>query len=79
MANDLPVRLAQPLRGRFSTAPIHGVMLLFPRSELVAARSRIGMWVSGAGRADIIVRAALPDSAPGQFEAESPIRTVTDD
>jgi hypothetical protein len=76
MANDLPVRLAQPLRGRIQYGPADdmGMLLYFLDQNAWPPEPR-GMWVSGGGRADIIVRTVQP-VAHLVVEAESPIHTV---
>lgn len=84
MANDLPVQLAQPLRGNVQYRLDPGVKLCFldqnawpPEPSGVAADGTLihSMWISGSGRADILVRAAWPLQAL-DVELESPIRTV---
>ncbi len=84
MANDLPVRLAQPLRGHVQYRFDPGAAAVFPGSERVAAgadsdgprrQTGYGMWISGSGRADIIVRTPWPLDRL-EIEAESPIATV---
>ncbi|MQA31145.1 MAG: DUF2029 domain-containing protein [Luteitalea sp.] len=76
MANDLPVRLAQPLRGRVHYGPEDDMgMLLYFLDQNAWPPEPLGMWVSGAGRADIIVRTVQPVHHL-VVEAESPIRTV---
>lgn len=75
MVNDLPVRLAtDPLRGRipYGREPI---MLLYFLDQNAFPPEPTGMWVSGAGRADIIVRTSDPIDHL-RVDAESPIRTV---
>ncbi len=74
MANDLPVRLAQPLRGRVQYRTDPGV-LLYHLDQNSWPPEPNGMWISGSGRSDIIVRAAFPVEYM-QFEAESPVPTV---
>ncbi len=74
MANDLPVRLAQPLRGRVQYRTDPGV-LLYHLDQNSWPPEPNGMWISGSGRSDIIVRAAFPVQYM-QFEAESPVPTV---
>ena len=74
MANDLPVRLAQPLRGHVQYRTDPGVLLYFLDQNSWPPEPN-GMWISGAGRSDIIVRAAFPIEYM-QFEAESPMPTV---
>jgi hypothetical protein len=84
LANELPVRLAQPLRAPIQYRLDPGVRLYFldqnawpPEPTGVAPDgSRIfSMWVSGAGRADVIVRAAWPIDHL-EVEMESPIHTT---
>ncbi len=82
LANDLPVRLAQPLRGRVEYGPRdeHGRlqptgMLLYFLDQNAWPPEPQGMWVSGSGRADIIVRTALPVDHL-VVDVESPIQTV---
>lgn len=74
MANDLPARLAQPLR-----APIayrnDPFMLLYFLDGHAYPPEPPGLWVSGAGRADIIVRTEDPIHRLA-FTAVSPIRTT---
>jgi hypothetical protein len=74
MPNDLPVMLAQPQRGRvrYGDEPF---MFLYFLDQNAWPPEPEGMWVSGAGRADIIVRTVDPI---GHLivEAESPIATV---
>jgi hypothetical protein len=74
MANDLPVRLAQPLRGHVQYRTDPGV-LLYHLDQNSWPPEPNGMWISGAGRSDIIVRTAFPVQYM-QFEAESPVPTV---
>ena len=83
MANDLPAMLAQPLRGHVQYRNDPGVLLYFldqnawpPEPTGVGADGqRIhSMWVSGAGRADVIVRTPWPIQYI-EAEAQSPIRT----
>ena len=73
MPNDLPVMLAQPQRGRvrYGNEPF---MFLYFLDQNAWPPEPEGMWVSGAGRADIIVRTVDP---VGRLivEAESPIAT----
>jgi len=84
MANDLPVRLAQPLRAPIQYRDDPGVKLYFldenawpPEPTAINPDgSRIfSMWISGSGRADIIVRSAWPIERL-QVEVESPINTT---
>jgi hypothetical protein len=74
MANDLPARLAQPLRAHipYRNDPL---MLLYFLDEHAYPPEQPGMWVSGAGRADIIVRTDDPIHHLA-FTAVSPIRTI---
>jgi hypothetical protein len=74
MANDLPVRLAQPLRGHIPYRSDPGVLLYFLDQNAWPPEPE-GMWTSGAGRADIIVRTVDPVDH-FLVEAESPIPTV---
>ena len=85
MANDLPAMLAQPLRGRvfYQNGP-EGVLLYYldqnawppePVGKLPDGSTIYATWVSGSGRADIIVRTATPVGRLA-FEALSPVRTV---
>jgi hypothetical protein len=74
MANDLPVRLAQPLRGHVQYRTDPGV-LLYHLDQNSWPPEPNGMWISGSGRSDIIVRAAFPIQYM-EFEAESPVSTV---
>jgi hypothetical protein len=55
MANDLPVRLAQPIRAHipYRRDPL---MLLYFLDTHAFPPEPDGMWIAGAGRADIIVR-----------------------
>jgi hypothetical protein len=84
MANDLPVQLAQPLRGNVQYRLDPGVKISFldqnawppEPTGLAPDGSRIhSIWVSGAGRADIVVRSAWPVDH-FEVELESPIPTV---
>jgi hypothetical protein len=76
MADDLPEMLVQPPRVRIRYGPGDDRrMLLYFLDENVWPPERDGMWVSGAGRADIIVSSAMPIRHM-TFEAESPISTV---
>jgi hypothetical protein len=74
MANDLPMRLAQPPRGHVQYRTDPGVLLYFLDQNAWPPEPN-GMWVSGSGRADVIVRSAWPIERL-QVEAESPIHTV---
>jgi hypothetical protein len=73
MAQDLPVMLAQPLRGRvlYGRDPF---LLLYFLDQNAFPPEPSGMWVSGSGRAEIIVRSVDPIEHLA-VEAESPIRT----
>jgi hypothetical protein len=82
LANDLPVRLAQPLRGRVEYGPRDARgrleptgMLLYFLDQNAWPPEPQGMWVSGSGRADIIVRTALAVDHL-VVDVESPIHTV---
>lgn len=74
MANDLPVRLAQPLRGHVQYRTDPGV-LLYHLDQNSWPPEPNGMWISGSGRSEIIMRTAFPVEYV-QFEAESPVPTV---
>ncbi|MGE3179031.1 MAG: glycosyltransferase family 87 protein, partial [Vicinamibacterales bacterium] len=74
MAQDLPVMLAQPLRGRVQYGRDPFLLLYFLDQNAFPPEPE-GMWLSGAGRADIIVRAVDP-IAYLSVEARSPIPTV---
>jgi hypothetical protein len=74
MANDLPVRLAQPLRGHVQYRIDPGV-LLYHLDQNSWPPEPNGMWISGSGRSEIIMRTAFPVEYV-QFEAESPVPTV---
>ncbi|MBS1817805.1 MAG: hypothetical protein JSU08_07745 [Acidobacteria bacterium] len=74
MANDLPVRLAQPLRGHVQYRTDPGV-LLYHLDQNSWPPEPNGMWISGSGRSEIIMRTAFPVQYV-QFEAESPVPTV---
>jgi hypothetical protein len=73
MSQDLPVALAQPMR---SPIPYSnpGLRLSFLDQNAWPPEPP-GMWVSGAGRAEIILRAERPVRQLA-VEAESPIRTT---
>jgi len=78
MVNDLPVRLAhQPyLRGRIYYKYAQGPFtLLYFLDQNAWPPEPTGMWVSGGGRADIVVRTE-GEVDHLAVEAESPIRTV---
>jgi hypothetical protein len=74
MAGDLPLMLAQPPRGRIQYRNDPFMFLYFLDGHAYPPEPD-GMWVSGAGRADIIVRT---DTPVRQFAmtAESPIPTI---
>ncbi len=83
MANDLPVMLAQPPRGRIPYRYGREVLLYFldtnafppePTDKAADGSAVYGMWVAGTGRADVIVRTDFPFSAMA-IEADSPIAT----
>jgi hypothetical protein len=79
MATDLPVMLAQPLRARihYRNDPLLELFFLdnhaFPPEEVQPGKW--SMWVTGAGRADIIVKTEEP-VRHFVVTAESPIRTT---
>ena len=74
MAQDLPVMLAQPLRGRIQYGHDPFLLLYFLDQNAFPPEPD-GMWVSGGGRADIIVRAVDPIGHL-TVEAQSPVRTT---
>jgi hypothetical protein len=73
MANDLPLRIAQPLRGHVQYRTDPGVLLYFLDQNSWPPEPN-GMWISGGTRTDVIVRAAWPVERIA-VEAESPIHT----
>jgi hypothetical protein len=73
MVNDLPVMLA-PSRPRIPYGH-DPTMLLYFLDQNAFPPEPPGMWVSGGGRADIIVRTVDPIDHLS-IEAESPIRTT---
>jgi hypothetical protein len=76
MANDLPVMLAQPLRGHVHYGPYdeNGFLLYFLDQNSWPPEPQ-GMWISGSGRTDIIVRTVKP--VPYLVaELQSPIHTT---
>jgi len=84
MANDLPVMLAQPPRGHIPYRNGREVLLYFldphafppePVGHAADGGTLWGMWISGSGRAEVIVRADYRVEAI-EVEAASPIRTV---
>lgn len=74
MPNDLPVMLAQPLRGHVQYRLDPGVLLYFLDQNSWPPEPN-GLWISGSGRTNIIVRSAWPIESL-EMEAESPIRTT---
>jgi hypothetical protein len=76
MANDLPVMLAQPLRGRVHYGPYdeNGFLLYFLDQNSWPPEPQ-GMWISGSGRTDIIVRTVKPIGRL-TVEMQSPIHTT---
>jgi hypothetical protein len=73
MSQDLPVALAQPVRSPISYGD-PGLRLSFLDQNAWPPEPP-GMWISGAGRAEIILRAERPVRHL-LVEAESPIRTT---
>jgi len=73
MSQDLPVALAQPMRSPIPYSD-PGLRLSF-LDQNAWPPEPTGMWVSGAGRAEIILRAERPVRHL-LVEAESPIRTT---
>ena len=74
MANDLPLRLAQPLRGHIPYGYNPTVLLYFLDRHAFPPEPP-GMWIAGDGRADIIVRSENPIHHLA-VTAESPIATI---
>jgi hypothetical protein len=76
MANDLPVMLAQPLRGHVHYGPYdeNGFLLYYLDQNSWPPEPR-GMWISGAGRTDVIVRTTRPVDYI-VAELQSPIPTT---
>ena len=74
MANDLPLALAQPRRARIPYGE-NPTMLLYFLDRNAFPPEQSGVWVSGMGRADILVRANQQIDHLA-MTAESPIRTV---
>jgi hypothetical protein len=74
MAQDLPVMLAQPLRGRVQYGHDPFLLLYFLDQNAWPPEPE-GMWVSGSGRAEIIVRAVDPIDHLS-VEAQSPVATT---
>jgi hypothetical protein len=73
MSQDLPVALAQPMRSPIPYSD-PGLRLSFLDQNAWPPEPP-GMWISGAGRAEIILRAERPVRHL-LVEAESPIRTT---
>jgi hypothetical protein len=73
MARDLPVMLAQPLRGNITYLQNPAVKLYFLDQHATPPEPE-GMWISGSGRAEIIVRTVYPIDHL-TISAFSPIRT----
>lgn len=83
MANDLPLMLAQPPRGRVLYRNKEEAFLYFldgnafppePVGTRPDGSTIFGMWVTADGRADVIVRTDFSYRAV-EFEADSPIAT----
>lgn len=74
MANDLPVRLAQPLRARIPYGH-DPTMLLYFLDQNAFPPEPPGIWVVGGRRADILVR-TVDAIEYLQVNAESPIPTI---
>jgi hypothetical protein len=76
MANDLPVMLAQPLRGHVHYGPYdeNGFLLYFLDQNSWPPEPQ-GMWISGSGRTDVIVRTVKPVDRI-VAELQSPIHTT---
>lgn len=74
MANDLPVMLAQPLRGRVQYRTDPGVLLYFLDQNAWPPEPN-GIWISGGGQTQVIVRTPWPIDRI-EVEAESPIHTT---
>ena len=75
MANDLPVMLAQPRRGRIPYGENPTLLLYFLDQNAFPPESSGGMWVTGGRRADILVRTNQRIDHL-KVSAESPINTV---
>jgi hypothetical protein len=60
MANDLPVRLDTNVRARIPYGQNPTVLLYFLDQNAYTPDRGIGIWISGSGRADILVRSAQP-------------------
>ena len=75
MANDLPIRL-DPSRGYVHYGPYDDRgMILYFLDQNASPPEPEGMWVSGTGRTDVLVRTTKPVHHLA-VEAQSPIRTV---
>ncbi len=74
MANDLPMRIAQPSRGHVQYRTDPGVLLYFLDQNAWPPEPN-GMWISGGGRAEVIVRTPWPIEGI-EVEVESPIHTT---
>jgi hypothetical protein len=74
MANDLPVMLAQPLRGRIPYGE-NPTLLLYFLDQNAFPPEPPGMWVAGGRRANILVRSVAPIQHL-VVTAESPIPTT---
>ncbi len=72
MANDLPIMLDA---SRSHIPYGHPVLLLYFLDQKAFSPEPAGMWVSGSGRADILVRSVDPIQHLA-VDAESPIRTT---
>jgi hypothetical protein len=75
MFQDLPVALAQPIRARIEYRNDPMMFLYFLDSHAFPPEPP-GMWVSGAGRADIIVRTEQPTHQFAMTAEAGPISTV---
>ena len=77
MANDLPVRLAQPLRAHILYPQPNNMptVLLYFLDQHAFPPEPDGMWIAGDGRAEIIVRTDRPIDHLSA-SAYSPIQTV---
>jgi hypothetical protein len=74
MANDLPVMLDSRVRGHITYGQNPFVLLYFLDQHAWPPEPE-GMWISGAGRADVIVRSVDPLDRLS-ITATSPIRTT---
>ena len=77
MANSLPMRLAQPLRGRifYGHQGDKPTVLLYYLDRHADPPEPEGMWIFGDGRAEIIMRTDMPIDHL-EATAYSPIQTV---